>query len=331
MSLHRHTLLTGATGLIGRHWLKALLSGVDGRITVLGRRPVVCGDPRVRFVRADLAQAIDLPALPSVTDIIHCAAEIRFNLPIEQARAVNVGGTARILDVARGCPSLEKMAHVSTVFVAGCRPGRLPEGRLIDPAGFFNTYQQSKHEAEELVLAARGVPAVIYRLSSVIGHSVTGAVEQMNYFHQALRLVPRNPFPALPALPDARVDFIATDWAVATLHHLFERHFEAGAVFNVCAGASHSLTVREVIEAAFKRAGAPVPDLVSAEEFERSVANAGPSVRELLALTRYFLPHLSISQTFDNARTLAAADGAIPNSRMLLDRVLAALVRAGPL
>ena len=323
---HRHTLITGATGLVGRQWLASL----TGRITALVRDPgALCARPGLDVLASDLTHP-DLGLDPrtraslaaSVTAIVHCAADIRFNLPLHCARAINTAGAARVLQFAAECPHLEKFAHISTVFVAGSTEGCLPESRFV-PGGFLNTYQQSKHEAEELVFESMSrLPATIYRLSSIIGDSRTGGVDQLNYFHQAIRLVPRNPLPILPVSPHARVDFIATDWAAATLTRLFEHHFEPGGVFNLSAGPDCALPAVEVVETAFHHAGRPVPELVTVEEFNRSVDRNSPAVRKLLALTAHFLPHLSLRQDFANERALATAGIPLPDSRALYRRVL---------
>lgn len=260
----------------------------------------------------------------SVTTIVHCAADIRFGIPLEVARCTNTYGLARMLEFAGECRSLEKFAHVSTVFVSGRSQGVLREDRFENEAGFFSTYEQSKYEAEQIALdAAAKLPISVFRLSSVVGHSKTGAVDQYNYFHQMLRLVPRYPLPVMPALADALVDFVATDWAVSALCALFERHFEPGTVRNLCAGKEGSMTVREVVESAFDALGRGrvIPEFVNIAEFERMAASGQRLAQALL----FILPHLAVRHHFQNARTLEMlqAEGIeMPDSRILLGRII---------
>ena len=319
--------MTGATGLIGSKWLQRLLAvDPDRHITVLTRTPShVLECKRITVLAADLtaphlglSNTCRRALADSIIGIIHCAADIRFGLPLSQARDVNARGTSKLLELARSCRHLEKFAHISTVYVAGRCPGRLPETLWTNTAGFFNTYQQSKYEAEELVARAMpDIPAAVFRVSSIIGDSVSGRVEQFNYFHQLLKFVPRNPLPVMPGIPDAPVDLIASDWAVAALSALYESSFEPGSFYNLSAGPSNSLTVREIVKITFDQVchcGSPsietarIPELVSVEEFDRFVhknMRGKGSICELVGRLAQFLPHLAIRQHFENDRTLA--------------------------
>jgi nucleoside-diphosphate-sugar epimerase len=336
-----HTLITGATGLVGRRWLSLLLDAdPDREITAIVRNPgCVPGHERLNVVKGDLS----LPYLgmcesvwdslrQSITEIIHCAANIRFNLGLDTARGVNTRGTGTMLDLARRSRHLERFAHISTVYVAGRTTGTLPEAQFTNTEGFFNTYQQSKYDAEQLVFQAmQDVPAGVFRLSSIIGDSGTGRVSQFNYFHQILRFVPRNPFPVIPAAAGAGVDVIAEDWAVAALSNLYERHFRPGAVYNICAGAEQAINVGEIVDEAFARFGSTTrPRFVPLDEFERFAegfhrSGACESHKEILRAISYSLPHLAILQNFENSRTQALlnADGiAQPDAWKLYRSVL---------
>ncbi len=342
-------LLTGASGLVGSTWLPLVLKNhLERRVTILSRSPEL-GNParNISTIHGDLTQR-DLGLAPetkralvqNVTGIIHCAADIRFRLPIDQARATNTAGTRRLLALARKCKRLEKFAYVSTVYVAGKHRGIVREEQLARPPGFMNAYQQSKHEAEELVFEAmRDIPASIFRLSSIISDSA-GAVRQFNYFHQLLRMVPRNPFPIIPGDPDAAIDLIASDWAVSALALLYESHFVPGRVYHVCAGRKASMTVQEILRWTFDifNEGRPKPAmqprLVSLDQFERfaiqQTRKGNAPVRELLRVLREFLPHLAIPQHYDNRETLAVLRRAgleLPPIREYYPRVVASCLR----
>jgi len=180
-------LLTGATGLIGSRLLGRLLaSRPDRRIFALTRQrskdASLGPDSRLTVLEGDLSRpglgldkAVLSKAQSSLTEIVHCAAETRFGLPLEEARAINTYGTRQLLDLARRCERLEKFAHLSTVYVAGRSTGVTSEVPLQHANGFCNSYQQSKYEAELLVVKAMSqIPAAIFRLSSVLGDSKTG-------------------------------------------------------------------------------------------------------------------------------------------------------------
>ncbi len=232
-----------------------------------------------------------------------------------------------MLALARDVKGLRGFAFISTAYIMGRDTGELGELQHFNVAGFVNTYEESKHEAEALVFASMDeIPAAIFRLSSVAG-------EYPGYLQQALRLIPHNRFPLIPALPDGRVDLIDERWAGAALDVLFERHFRPGAVFNICAGKRGAIRVGQLIETAFSSLEAPQPSLVSPERFERFAElvlsnSASGADRLMLRSLSHFLPHLALDQTFQNEATnsLLAAEGIEPaDSVEVFGRVLARL------
>lgn len=325
----RAFLLTGATGLVGRTWLPILKSRrPEMQIIAIVRRPedvVRLSRPGVIALLGDLTKpdlGLQKPdyqiLLKTVEEMIHCAADIRFSSSLEEARSINVNGTQNLLNLARHSQRCEKFAHLSTVYVVGDRTGDFQE-KPVQPGRFLSPYQQSKYEAEEIVLrAANEVPAAIYRLSTVIGDSKSGHVQQFNYFHQLLKLALSNPLPVIPSEPDAPIDLITSDWAVAALDHLFTECFTPGEIFHICAGPERSLTANSLIDFTFnffeghpRRAATwhlRRPQLMSLPEFEQyaqqSLAN-GLRHRFWQSLSR-FLPHLGLSQSFRHSKTSAA-------------------------
>ncbi len=326
-------LLTGATGLVGSELLQHLLAARPDRpVALLTRRrnalkawgthpqvAVVQGDITMPGLGLEAAQRAELQR--TVTGIIHCAAQTRFDLALAEARATNVGGTENLLQFALRCPKLEKFAHLSTVYAAGRSSGWIPEALLYPTNGFSNTYQQSKYEAEERVARYMSrIPAVIFRLSSIIGDSRTGGVRQFNYVHQILKLLPRNVLPIAPGDPEAPLDLIPTDWAVAALAYLFESGFGPGRVYQLCAGPQRSLPLREMLGLTRElfenhpkaKSWLPirVPQLVPLPEYqafvEKSRRNDDRLLNELLRVLDLFLPHLGIFQAFENRLTMAA-------------------------
>jgi nucleoside-diphosphate-sugar epimerase len=330
------SFLTGATGLVGSELLQVLLdSRPDRRVIVLTRTPdkiaALNQGAQITVIEGDLTRpglGLHTAALwqiqKEVTEIIHCAAETRFGLPIEEARATNTRGTSNILKIARGCKRLEKFAHLSTVYVAGRTVGHIPEAMLGNDSGFTNTYQQSKYEAEQLVFEAiPEIPAAIYRLSTIIGDSRTGRVRQYNYFHQILRLFARNVLPVAPGDLSWQVDLIPTDWAIPALAFLIESCFAPGQILNVCAGAGGSPVRADVEETARdlfekhpliqKWLPIKVPEYVPLAAYEEYVKKSLQSddnlLIELLKLLNNFLPQMGINQCFDNKQLLDKLEG----------------------
>ena len=120
-----------------------------------------------------------------VTHIVHSAADLGLNAPIEELRAVNVEGVAHVLELARAARQsgqLERLSHVSTAYVAGRRRGAVPETALTDAFGFSSCYEQTKYEGERLVRAARDeLPISVFRPGMVVGDSRTGAIRTSRF------------------------------------------------------------------------------------------------------------------------------------------------------
>jgi len=263
----------------------------------------------------------------SITDIVHCAADIRFSRPIEEARATNTEGTRTMLALARDVKELHRFAFISTAYIMGRDTGELGEREHSNIAGYVNTYEQSKHEGEAAVFASMDkIPAAIFRLSSVAGDGT-------RYLQQALRMLPQNPFRVMPALPNGRMDLIDEHWAGAALNMLFERHFRPGAVFHICAGQRGSIPVWRLVELAFSCMGARQPAMVSLERFERFaeavLSNGAREVDKLmLRSVSHFVPHLALDQTFQNEATMALLreEGMeLPDSAEVFGKVLAGI------
>jgi nucleoside-diphosphate-sugar epimerase len=323
-------LLTGATGLVGSALINILVRGRPRRFLLLSRKTgnldnVVAnsrplhGD--ITHPRLGLDDQTYDDLKHSVTEIIHCAADTRFGTALESARTVNTAGTQEVLNLASQCTRLRKFAFISTVYVAGRSAGYFPERSIRHHNGFFNPYQQSKYEAEQLVSQAMdNLPAAVFRLSSIIGHSTTGVVTQFNHVHRLLRLFPQNVLPLAPGRPDAPIDLIAGDWAMAALAYLFESAFQTGRFYQICAGPANSLTVREMIDRTISvfenhpdaRKWLPirVPELVSLSRYEKFIDQRSRDndriFNELVRVLGYFLPHLALFQAFDNTDTLRA-------------------------
>jgi long-chain acyl-CoA synthetase len=312
-------LVTGGTGTVGREMVPVLERLMPGERIHLLRRPAA----DIRLPGLGMTSEERAALQREVRMIVHCAAEIRFNLPLDEVRETNLEGTRRMLEFAHGCPRLTRFAHVSTLYIAGRREGWVREEPMDHSEGYFNTYTQSKHEAEALVLAETKLPVSIHRLSSVIGGG--GHVEQV------LRLIPfSSEIPLLPGRPEVPVDLVSAEWTGRALALLVARHFEAGAIRHICAGPELAPTLGELLDVAFAGGGRR-PRLVSASKFEwalKAVSERTTGWRAMAGLAT-FLPHLSVAQPFDPGATgeLLRREGMAPeHGRELMAATLAALV-----
>jgi long-chain acyl-CoA synthetase len=315
-------LLTGATGLVGRLLLEHTR---EQPVLAVARRPVSLGS-NVKVIQGDLADSsfsLDRH-LGDVTEIIHSAAAVRFDLPLTEARAINTEATGRLLDFARRVPRLRKFTHVSTVYVMGNDEGELPESPY-QAGSYPNSYEQSKAEAEALVLeAAKDLPIEIVRLSSIAGNAQTGVITQFNHVHQLLKLFPRRIFPVAPGHADIAVDLIAEDWTVPSLWHLHRHAFVPGSIAHLCAGPGAAIRLADMLALCAEIYDCAPPELVPLAEFERfTKRRLGGLTGRLLEALGLFLPHLGRDQRFLNAETLSR----IPVPPPTVESFLPAIVR----
>ena len=174
-------LLTGATGFVGMELLARYLERTERPVVTIVRAGCddaareridavlenLFGDRRGRYADRVTTFAGDLTAPRLGLDgprwewlasqarmIMHGAASVSFDQTLEDARAINVEGTRRMLELAgraRELGVLERYAQISTAYVAGTHAGRFFECDHDVGQSFHNSYEQSKFEAERLV------------------------------------------------------------------------------------------------------------------------------------------------------------------------------------
>lgn len=328
-------LLTGATGFVGTAVLVGLLEQCDREVVALIRaadraqatarlqdalEEVV--DPTV--AEAYLARCTAVPAdllddglglsqrereqlAVRCDEIIHCAATVSFDLPLAQARAVNTRGAARLAVLAertmqRG-DGLRRMVHVSTAYVAGDRAGHFAEHDITASLPFRNTYEQAKHEAEELLRArSPALPLQIVRPSIVVGARATGWTRTFNVLYWPLRMFASGRLPMIPALAEAPVDVVPVDYVADTILGLAT----AGpGTYHAVAGDRAS-SVGEIIDLAARHFDAPAPGLVSPDLIEDALS--GPltgAQRQALEQARRYFPYFALRVRFDDRRARA--------------------------
>jgi HAD superfamily hydrolase (TIGR01490 family) len=150
-------LVTGVTGFVGEALLHRLLSQVPditiaplvrpkGSTTGADRIAAMLAKPifsdvveaaggveevlrrRIRVVEGDLS---DVPALPADLDaVVHCAGDVSFDPPVDEAFATNVVGTRHLLQRVAEVGHHVHYVHISTAYVAGRRRGVIPEGSV---------------------------------------------------------------------------------------------------------------------------------------------------------------------------------------------------------
>jgi thioester reductase-like protein len=335
--------MTGATGFLGMELLARYLEHTDRRVYALvrgaddreadarlqrtlhglfgpahpySRRVVALGGDLTR-PGMGLAPGLDQLA-ERICDVVHCAAEVSFELPLEQARAINVDGTRRVLEFAERCQAkgmLRRMSYVSTAYVAGEHTGCFSEDDLDRGQRFRNSYEQSKFEAECLVQRAmRDLPITVFRPSIIVGEQHSGWTASFNVLYWPLRAFSRGTYFALPARHESPVDVVPVDYVADAAFALARIRQTEGATFHLTAGTRAS-SVGELIELATRFFRRPVPWLLDPALYFRAVhpllLRSAPSdrVRRGLLRSEVFFPYFAMGVRFDDRRTRVALRG----------------------
>ena len=314
-------LLTGATGFLGMDALARLIERNDDQIAVLVRaqddegarerlKELLArlydtppgGAARVRAVRGDLLQPglglseqDRLWLIGSVDRIIHCAASISFELPLQEAREINVQGVARVIGLSREIAaggSLRRLVHVSTAYVSGRHSGEFAEEDLDVGQEFRNTYERSKNEAEQLLAGASDLPLAIARPSIVVGDQASGWTPVFNVLYWPMRAFERGLLAEVPAREDSIVDFVPVDYVTDGILALLDDDGARGT-YNLVAGAQ-ALSAGELVE---------LHSSVTGREPARFVAQETTS--GLPAGAETFVPYFDVRCRFDDARARA--------------------------
>jgi alcohol-forming fatty acyl-CoA reductase len=155
-------LMTGVTGFIGEQLLWKILTELPETtpaVLVRRKRSASAWERMISVVKKDIFASVreaaggpekllkarveviegdlpNVPALPSDLDIVvHCAGDVSFDPPIDQAFTTNVIGTKALMDrMIEACSdeqgNLVKVphyVHISTAYTAGRRRGAIPE------------------------------------------------------------------------------------------------------------------------------------------------------------------------------------------------------------
>ena len=170
------TLVTGATGFLGSHVARQLVSrGETVRVLVRAASQLrAIEDLPVEKIEGDLRDATSLDlALKGVRRVYHVAADYRlWARDPQDIYDSNVTGTKNLLDAARRA-GVEQFIYTSTVAtIAVDRPGALPdENTQSELQEMIGHYKRSKWLAEQEALKAarEGLPVIIVSPTTPVG------------------------------------------------------------------------------------------------------------------------------------------------------------------
>ena len=232
--------------------------------------------------------------------VMHCAASISFDLPLDEARQINVEGTREIIGFAREAKNggrLDRFIHVSTAYVAGITKGTFRERQLDAGQEFRNTYEQTKWEAEHVVNDASDLDPVIARPSIVMGESELRLDARLQRPVLADPRVLARAVREVPARPEALVDVVPVDYVADALVHLLEDTSSSGVV-NLVSGRE-ACTVDELVGMTSAAFGKERPPVV-APGLDRHGLGRTPTTRP-----QVYFPYFDMDMVFDDSRARA--------------------------
>ncbi|MDN5725725.1 MAG: HAD-IB family hydrolase [Propionibacteriales bacterium] len=205
-------MMTGVTGFIGEQLLWKILTDLPATTAAVLVRPKGSATPRARVISllkkkifADLVadagspEALldarmvvipgDLPNVPELPEeldiVVHCAGDVSFDPPIDQAFTTNVIGTSRLMQqmlaAAERSQKVPHYVHISTAYTAGRRRGAIPEAEHVHGIDHhaetehglgLRALVEAQSRTADRLTALRKVAEVEHRLA---GHLTTAA------------------------------------------------------------------------------------------------------------------------------------------------------------
>ena len=326
-------LLTGGTGFVGTQLLARYLERTDRTVYALVRAEArESGEERLRGKLAALLDpdevAERLVAVPGdvessglglspddrdrlaaeVGEVVHAAASVSFELPLDASRRINVEGTRNVIDFALDCEALERFAYISTAYVAGDHNAEFGEDDLHVGQEFRNPYERSKFEAERLVRShCHELPIQIFRPSIIVGEAESGWTDSFNVLYTPLRAFARGHLPFVPARQKSPVDVVPVDYVADAVFELTQRPVEHLETYHLVAGPE-ATTVEEIVGLASKQLDRPLPLVVPPPVYRRLMhplilwRSEGRRERALRRLETFF-PYFTMRVRYRNERT----------------------------
>lgn len=155
MVFNANILITGTTGFVGSHLVKALLGyGPKIKVNVLIRKSsdITCLKDlgNIHYLYGDLEDKLSLKkCLKNIDIVFHLAGILgKYGVPKTRYYAVNTEGTRNLLEVCMEKKRIRQFIHLSSAGVLGPNVENADETYPLNPS---NVYERTKAEAENIV------------------------------------------------------------------------------------------------------------------------------------------------------------------------------------
>jgi dihydroflavonol-4-reductase len=300
-------LVTGASGFIGRFLILALLKKGDTVFALL-RKPQeqlveiqtwlkqygVTESQNLYAVQGDLAQS-DLgisangwQAMQSVQVVYNCGGLFHWGMQVEHARAVNVQGAVRLVELTAQHLKINQFIHVSG-FTLAIRDHMNELGINTDldgtqmnwtsvyqKAGAYEGSKLEAHFAVKRTAQALNIPLSIVLPSGVIGHSQTGEIStSQDIAKTIIKLLQRK----LPIVPKGYLFMVSVDELTHFMAHIADFPESIGQEYVL--SSANPLNLKAALSICAESAHVPAPFLSIPVPMLKLIAKIPPLARFL--------------------------------------------------
>ena len=324
-------LLTGATGLLGSRLLRVLIEKTNSKISLLIRGTtknevkkrikdllgLFQGEQfssdkfdvgsRIRIFQGDLSERnLGLNKQEQcylsehVNQIYHCAALTSFTEDLDGLCKVNLNGTKNLFDFAKSFKSIDSIEYISTIFVVGNFRGVFSEKDLMMEQGFNNFYEQSKFEAEKLILneyCDLRFLVRIYRPGVIVGDYPDGEILNPGLLYKLFRLLRMGTLSYLPVNSDAKLNIVPANIA-AEMIHTISKNYSDERTYHILMPAG--IKIRSMINYICSYIKMTPPKILTFDEFES--IGFSPATKKF---SEPFLPYFKFKALIDSSRTIS--------------------------